>query len=108
MIDKERKQLIWKILLENQDIDNLAPPATEEEFEFFNKLDGLMMEEEKESIYQKRTSLIYQLALNNQDVSTLEPPISQEEQKIYDSIISKTAKAKKEQKNIIWEIPFDI
>lgn len=107
-MEKEIKQRIWKILLENQDIDNLDPPPTEDEVEFFNAMSRLMLAEEKESVYQKRTSLIYQLAINNQDVSGLEPPISQEEKKLYDYIVSKTAQAKKDQKTIIWEIPFDI
>lgn len=107
-MEKERKQRIWKLLLENQEIDNLEPPATEEEVEFFNEMNRLMLTEEKESIYQKRASRIYQLAINNQEISALEPPVSREEKILYDYIVSKTAQAKKNQKTIIWEIPFDI
>lgn len=107
-MEKERKQLIWKQLLENMDIENLDPPATEDESEFYSEMSRLMSAEQTESIYKKRTSLIYQLAINNQDVAALEPPISQGEQKLYDEIVSQTAQAKKEGQTIIWEIPFDI
>ena len=105
---KERRQLIWRMLLENKELNSLDPPATEDESKFYSEMSRLMLIEQKESVYQKRTSLIYQLAINNQDVSVLEPPISQAEQKLYDEIVSKTAQAKKEGQTIIWEIPFDI